>query len=163
MKRVNFLSLQLIQDEIKALVQLQKRQSGSRPNPLGTAKTLVPPAKPEHEIQASSPTKVTTNPQESSDDGLLTVQSSGYGTLSTWEPGATTTESLERRDEVFSSHKKHDGGTSYFLSAQGQDGVPSMNADSNNSPCTASSNVPNPPPDKQRLNRSEALQCETYF
>ncbi|XP_058268473.1 M-phase phosphoprotein 9 [Hemibagrus wyckioides] len=145
--------IQLIQDEIKALVQLQKRQSGAQSNPSGTAKILEPPADLEHEIQASSPTKVSANPQESSDDGLVTVQSSGYGTLSTWEPGTTTTGSLEGKEEVLSSRKQQDGNSSYSLLAktQGQDSVPSRTAVFNNSPHTTST-VPNHPADKQRLN-----------
>ncbi|XP_026995469.2 M-phase phosphoprotein 9 [Tachysurus fulvidraco] len=145
--------IQLIQDEIKALVQLQKQQSGARSNPSGTVKTLEPPADLKHEIQASSPTNVSSNPQESSDDGLVTVQSSGYGTLSTWEPG-TTTASLEGKDRVLFSRKEQDGSTSRSLLAktQGQDRIPSRNAASNTSPHTASSTVPNHPADQQRLN-----------
>ncbi|KAB5543372.1 hypothetical protein PHYPO_G00078300 [Pangasianodon hypophthalmus] len=145
--------IQLIQDEIKALVQLQKRQSGAQSNPSGTGKTLEPPAALENEIQASSPSKVTANPQESSDEGLVTVQSSGYGTLSTWEPG-TTTGSLEGKDEVPCSRKKQDSGISPSLLAKtrGQDGVANRTMSSNNSPHTTSSSVPNLLADKQRLN-----------
>lgn len=155
---------QLIQDEIKALVQLQKRQSGAQSHPSAAGKTLEPPADLECEIQASSPSKITTNPQESSDEGLVTVQSSGYGTLSTWEPG-TTTGSLEEKDEVSSSRKKQDGGTprSVLAKTQGQDSVPIRPVTSNNSPHTASSTVPNLPADKQRLNRWEAFQCEAFL
>ncbi|XP_053502036.1 M-phase phosphoprotein 9 isoform X1 [Ictalurus furcatus] len=131
--------IQLIQDEIKALLQLQKRHCGAHSNPLGTAKTLEPPADLENEIQASRPSKVTANPQESSDEGLVTVQSSGYGTLSTWEPG-TTSGSLEGKDEV--SH-------SLLAKTQGQDSAPSRTVASNNSPHTT---VPNRPADQQRLN-----------
>lgn len=158
------LSLQLIQDEIKALVQLQKRQSRAQPNLSGTAKTLEPPADLENEIQASSPSKVTANPQESSDEGLVTVQSSGYGTLSTWEPGTTSSGSLEGKDELLSLRKKQDSGTSHSLSAkiQGLDSVPSRTVTSNNSPHTTSS-VPNLPADKRRLNRWEAFQRETFL
>lgn len=133
-------SSQLIQDEIKALLQLQKRHCGAHSNPLSTAKTLEPPADLENEIQASRPSKVTANPQESSDEGLVTVQSSGYGTLSTWEPG-TTSGSLEGKDEV--SH-------SLLAKTQGQDSAPSRTVASNNSPHTT---VPNRPADQQRLNR----------
>ncbi|XP_060765152.1 M-phase phosphoprotein 9 [Neoarius graeffei] len=145
--------IQLIQDEIKALVQLQKRQSGAQSNPLYPTKTLEPPTDLENEIQACSPSKVTANPQESSDEGLVTVQSSGYGTLSTWEPGTTTSGSLEGKDEVLSLQKKQDSGTSHSLSTktQGLDRVPSRTVTSNKSPHTTS-NVPNLPANKQRLN-----------
>lgn len=158
------LSSQLIQDEIKALVQLQKRQSGAQSNPLYPTKTLEPPTDLENEIQACSPSKVTANPQESSDEGLVTVQSSGYGTLSTWEPGTTTSGSLEGKDEVLSLQKKQDSGTSHSLSTktQGLDRVPSRTVTSNKSPHTTS-NVPNLPANKQRLNRWEAFQWETSF
>lgn len=146
-------------------MQLQKRQSGEQSNPSGTAKTLEPPADLEHEIQASSPTKVSANPQESSEDGLVTVQSSGYGTLSTWEPGTTTTGSLAGKEEVLSSRKQQDGNTSYSLLAktQGQDSVHSRTAAFNNSPHTTSSTLPNHPAHKHRLNRWEAFWCETYL
>lgn len=146
-------------------MQLQKHQSGALSNPLGTDKTLEPPTDLETGIQASSPAKVTTNPQESSDEGLGTVQSSGYGTLSTWEPG-TTTGSLEEKGEVLSSRKKQGScGTSRSILAkiQGQDGVPSRIVASNNSPHTTSSPVPNLPPDKQRLHRWEPFRCSFIF
>lgn len=152
------ISSQLIQDEIKALVQLQKRQSGARSNPSGTARALEPPADLETEIQAPSPSKVTANPQESSDEGLVTVQSSGYGTLSTWEPG-TTSGSLEEKVEVSSLRKKQNGDTSHSILAkiQGQDSVPCRTVASDTSPYTTSSALPNLPADKQRLNRWEAF------
>lgn len=139
-------------------MQLQKRQRGAQSNP----KTLEPPADLECEIQTSSTSKITTNPHESSDEGLVTVQSSGYGTLSTWEPGTTTAGSLEDKDEFLSSRKKKDDSASHSVSTktQRQDGVPSRTVASNNSPHTISSTVPNLPADKQRLNRWEAFQCE---
>ncbi|XP_046717421.1 M-phase phosphoprotein 9 isoform X2 [Silurus meridionalis] len=144
--------IQLIQDEIKALVQLQKRQSSSQLNPSGIAKTLQPPADLDNEIQASSLSKVTSFLQESSDEGLVTVQSSGYGTLSTWEPGITT-GSLEGKDEVSSSQRKKGSGTSHSLLAKmpGQDNVSCRTVASNNSPRTTSSTVPNVLADKPRL------------
>lgn len=145
---LTILTSQLIQDEIKALVQLQNRQSSAQPSPSGTAKIL---AVLENETEAFSPSKVTSNPQESSDEGQLTVQSSGYGTLSTWEPG-TTTGSLEGKDETWPSRNKQDRGTSHSLVSkkQGQDSKASRIMASNNSP---SSTVPVLPSDKQRPNR----------
>lgn len=141
-------------------MQLQKRQRGAQSN----SKTLEPPADLECEIQTFSPSKITTHPHESSDEGLVTVQSSGYGTLSTWEPG-TTTGSLEEKDEFLPSRKKQDGSTSRTVLAksQGQDGVPRRTVASNNSPHIISPTVPNLPADKQRLNRWEAFQCKRFL
>ncbi|TSM28134.1 M-phase phosphoprotein 9 [Bagarius yarrelli] len=145
--------IQLIQDEIKALLQLQKRQNGTQSNHLGTVKIMELPVNVEHELQGSSPIKFSANVRETADDGLVTVQSSGYGTLSTWEPRSTA-GTLEGKDDVLSSQKEQHGSTLYSLLAktQVQDGVPSRTAASNNSPQTTSPSVPNLPADKQRLN-----------
>ncbi|XP_056323016.1 LOW QUALITY PROTEIN: M-phase phosphoprotein 9 [Danio aesculapii] len=58
--------IQLIQDEIKALVQLQNRQT--------------PP-----QDAARSPRPLQDPAESRSEEGMLTVESSGYGTLSAWE------------------------------------------------------------------------------
>lgn len=58
--------IQLIQDEIKALVQLQNRQT--------------PP-----QDAARSPRPLQDPVESRSEEGMLTVESSGYGTLSAWE------------------------------------------------------------------------------
>lgn len=58
--------IQLIQDEIKALVQLQNRQTPSQD-------------------AARSPRPLQDPAESRSEEGMLTVESSGYGTLSAWE------------------------------------------------------------------------------
>ncbi|XP_062870476.1 M-phase phosphoprotein 9 isoform X2 [Trichomycterus rosablanca] len=121
--------IQLIQDEIKALVQLQNRQSDAQVNPSGTAslasRPLILP-------------KASVNHHEISEEGLLTAQSSGYGTLSTWEPG-TMTGSLE----VTSLYKKQDHGSRT---------IPSRTGSLNDALHKTSSAVPKLTADQQRPN-----------
>lgn len=101
----SYVLLQLIQDEIKALVQLQNQQHDAQAKLSGTAKTSDP------EILAFSPaprpfTKSSVTHKESQDECLLTIQSSGYGTFSTWER-----ETMEEKNEVTASYKKLEDGS----------------------------------------------------
>ncbi|XP_036450867.1 M-phase phosphoprotein 9 [Colossoma macropomum] len=158
--------IQLIQDEIKALVQLQNRQSGAQTHPSDSspceAKVSEPLVNLTNESQTFTlapghlcPQQLTVNPQESSDEGLVTVLSSGYGTLSAWEaglePGAT-----EGKDEAPWSPKQLDCSLQHLplveTSLHGQDSVPSRILPPNNAPHTTASTVPSPSADKQRLN-----------
>ncbi|XP_017549141.1 M-phase phosphoprotein 9 [Pygocentrus nattereri] len=158
--------IQLIQDEIKALVQLQNRQSGAQTHPSDSspreAKVSEPPVNLTSGSQTFtpapghlSPQQLAANPQESSDEGLVTVLSSGYGTLSAWEaglePGAT-----EGKDEAPWSPKQPDCSLQHLplveTSLHGQDSVPSRILPPNNAPHTTASTVPSPSAEKQRLN-----------
>ncbi|KAI4901053.1 hypothetical protein NFI96_034331 [Prochilodus magdalenae] len=159
----------LIQDEIKALVQLQNRQIGAQTHPSDpsphAAKVLEPPVSLTSESQTStpalghlSPQQLTVNPQESSDEGLVTVLSSGYGTLSAWETGleAGLPCSTEGKDVAPWTLKQLDCSLPHLplveTSLHGQDSVPNRIVPPNNAPHTAASTVPSPSADKQRLN-----------
>ncbi|XP_057177719.1 M-phase phosphoprotein 9 isoform X2 [Triplophysa rosa] len=108
--------IQLIQDEIKALVQLQNRQISSqmRSPDLQSGKN---PKLPEHPATESAFPPSTLAPQltghahENSEEGMVTVLSSGYGTLSTWEHGLDPGRagSAEGRDDVLWSPNPQDG------------------------------------------------------
>lgn len=108
---------QLIQDEIKALVQLQKRQISTQTHSLEPSKDSKPledPVGNTFTLSAPgplSPPQLTVHPQESSEEGMVTVLSSGYGTLSTWEHGLETgrPSSTEGRDEALWSPNQQDG------------------------------------------------------
>ncbi|XP_056592054.1 M-phase phosphoprotein 9 [Triplophysa dalaica] len=99
--------IQLIQDEIKALVQLQNRQISSqmRSPDLQSGKH---PKLPEHPANESSfppstpAQQLTGHPHENSEEGMVTVLSSGYGTLSNWEYGLYPGRagSADGRDDV---------------------------------------------------------------
>ncbi|XP_026076236.1 M-phase phosphoprotein 9-like isoform X1 [Carassius auratus] len=109
--------IQLIQDEIKALVQLQNRQISTQTHSLEPSKNPKPLEDPvENTFMLSgpgplSPPQLTVHPQERSEEGMVTVLSSGYGTLSTWEHGlgAWRPSSTEGRDEVLWSPNQPDG------------------------------------------------------
>uniref|UniRef100_A0A9J7ZIY7 M-phase phosphoprotein 9 n=1 Tax=Cyprinus carpio carpio TaxID=630221 RepID=A0A9J7ZIY7_CYPCA len=109
--------IQLIQDEIKALVQLQKRQISTQTHSLEPSKDSKPledPVGNTFTLSAPgplSPPQLTVHPQESSEEGMVTVLSSGYGTLSTWEHGLETgrPSSTEGRDEALWSPNQQDG------------------------------------------------------
>ncbi|KAI2660253.1 M-phase phosphoprotein 9 [Labeo rohita] len=108
--------IQLIQDEIKALVQLQNRQISTQTHSLEPSKNPKPLEDPvENTFTLSapgplSPPQLTVYPQESSEEGMVTVLSSGYGTLSTWEHGLETgrPSSTEGRDEALWSPNQQD-------------------------------------------------------
>ncbi|XP_067255087.1 M-phase phosphoprotein 9 [Chanodichthys erythropterus] len=110
--------IQLIQDEIKALVQLQNRQISTQTHSLEPGKIHKPLEDPaaENTFMSSaarplSHPQLTVHPQESSEEGMVTVLSSGYGTLSTWEHGLETgrPSSTEGRDEALWSPNQQDG------------------------------------------------------
>ncbi|XP_059394655.1 M-phase phosphoprotein 9-like [Carassius carassius] len=109
--------IQLIQDEIKALVQLQKHQISTQTHSLEPSKNPKPledPVGNTFTLSAPgplSPPQLTVHPQESSEEGMVTVLSSGYGTLSTWEHGLGTgrPSSTEERDEALWSPNQQDG------------------------------------------------------
>ncbi|XP_016092546.1 M-phase phosphoprotein 9-like isoform X1 [Sinocyclocheilus grahami] len=109
--------IQLIQDEIKALVQLQNRQISTQTHSLEPSKSPKPledPVANTFTLSAPgplSPPQLTVHPQESSEEGMVTVLSSGYGTLSTWEHGLDTgrPSSTEGRDEALWSPNQQDG------------------------------------------------------
>ncbi|KAK9968739.1 hypothetical protein ABG768_003047 [Culter alburnus] len=110
--------IQLIQDEIKALVQLQNRQISTQMHSLEPGKIHKPLEDPaaENTFMSSaarplSHPQLTVHPQESSEEGMVTVLSSGYGTLSTWEHGLETGQpsSTEGRDEALWSPNQQDG------------------------------------------------------
>ncbi|XP_016386120.1 M-phase phosphoprotein 9-like [Sinocyclocheilus rhinocerous] len=109
--------IQLIQDEIKALVQLQNRQISTQTHSLEPSKNPKPLEDPvENTFTLSapgplSPPQLTVHPLESSEEGMVTVLSSGYGTLSTWEHGLETgrPSSTEGRDEALWSPNQQDG------------------------------------------------------
>ncbi|XP_016366080.1 M-phase phosphoprotein 9 isoform X2 [Sinocyclocheilus rhinocerous] len=109
--------IQLIQDEIKALVQLQNRQISTQTHSLEPSKNPKPLEDPvENTFTLStpgplSPPQLTVHPQESSEEGMVTVLSSGYGTLSTWEHMLETgrPSSTEGRDEALWSPNQQDG------------------------------------------------------
>lgn len=107
--------VQLIQDEIKALVQLQNRQISSQtrsPDPQ-SRKTPKLPEDPANESgfppSVLAP-RLTVHPHENSEEGMVTVLSSGYGTLSTWEHGLDPgrASSADGRDEVLWSPNQQD-------------------------------------------------------
>lgn len=108
--------VQLIQDEIKALVQLQNRQIGSQmhsPDPQ-SGKTPKLPEDPatETSFPPSTPApQLTVHPHDISEEGMATVLSSGYGTLSTWEHGLDPGRagSADGRDEMLWSPNQQDG------------------------------------------------------
>ncbi|XP_046873887.1 M-phase phosphoprotein 9 isoform X2 [Hypomesus transpacificus] len=99
--------IQLIQDEIKALVQLQHRSStpfsvltqehhhrptSHPPTPPadldnGTYRLAAPPSLSSTSPSPPPPGRAAGNPGESADARAATVLSSGYGTLSAWETG----------------------------------------------------------------------------
>ncbi|XP_051972188.1 M-phase phosphoprotein 9 [Xyrauchen texanus] len=157
--------IQLIQDEIKALVQCQNRQiSAQAPSldpPLHTGKnpkhlmnlptenTFLPSAP-----EPLSPPQLTVHPQESSEEGMATVLSSGYGTLSTFglEPGRPG--SAEGRDEVLWSPNQQDGSLTPSpipdTSPLGQN-LPSRTISANDKLHTTASIAPNAPADKHRV------------
>uniref|UniRef100_A0A8C1VWW0 M-phase phosphoprotein 9 n=1 Tax=Cyprinus carpio TaxID=7962 RepID=A0A8C1VWW0_CYPCA len=109
--------IQLIQDEIKALVQLQNRQISTQTHshtPSKNPKPLEDPVENTFTLSGPgplSPPQLTVHPQESSEEGMVTVLSSGYGTLSTWELGLGTwrPSSTEGRDEALWSPNQQDG------------------------------------------------------
>lgn len=110
--------IQLIQDEIKALVQLQNRLVSTQTHSLEPGKIHKPLEDPAAENTftslAAGPLshpQLTVHPQESSEEGMVTVLSSGYGTLSTWEHGLETgrPSSTEGRDEALWSPNQQDG------------------------------------------------------
>ncbi|KAG1971388.1 M-phase phosphoprotein [Pimephales promelas] len=110
--------IQLIQDEIKALVQLQNRLVSTQTHPLEPGKIHRPLEDPaaENTFTLSAPgppshPQLTVHPQESSEEGMVTVLSSGYGTLSAWEHGLETgwPSSTEGRYEALWSPNQQDG------------------------------------------------------
>ncbi|XP_066506945.1 M-phase phosphoprotein 9 isoform X2 [Hoplias malabaricus] len=160
--------IQLIQDEIKALVQLQNRQSGAQTHPSDssphTAKISEPLVNLTDESQTFipaqgllSPLQLAVNPHESSDEGLVTVLSSGYGTLSAWEAGqeAGLPAATERKDEALWFPKQPDSNLSHLplaeTSLHEQDNVQSRIVPPNDTPHTTASTVQSHPADKQRL------------
>lgn len=107
--------IQLIQDEIKALVQLQNRQISSqmRSPDLQSGKNPKLPEDPATETAFPPSTlapQLTVHPHENSEEGMVTVLSSGYGTLSTWEHGLDPGRagSADGRDEVLWSPNQQD-------------------------------------------------------
>ncbi|XP_028830547.1 M-phase phosphoprotein 9 [Denticeps clupeoides] len=93
--------IQLTQNEIKTLVQLQNQQSSDQPHaldlstPVSKDLTSIPDVvngrQQSHSalqtLSSLSPPKPSAILGQSSEEGTVTVQlSSGYGTLSTWEP-----------------------------------------------------------------------------
>uniref|UniRef100_W5LJV5 M-phase phosphoprotein 9 n=1 Tax=Astyanax mexicanus TaxID=7994 RepID=W5LJV5_ASTMX len=161
--------IQLIQDEIKALVQLQNRQSGTQTHPSDppprTAKVSEPPVDISIESQTSapasghvSPQQLTVNPQDSSDEGLVTVLSSGYGTLSAWEAGLETGPpgATEGKDEALWSPKQPDYSLPHSplveMALHGQDSVLSRIVPPHNAPHKTASTVPSQTSDRQKLN-----------
>ncbi|XP_072514753.1 M-phase phosphoprotein 9 [Salminus brasiliensis] len=160
--------IQLIQDEIKALLQLQNRQSGTQTHPLDpsprAAKVSEPPVDLTNKSQTPalasghlSPQQLTVNPQDSSDEGLVTVLSSGYGTLSAWEAGLETgpPAATEGKNEALWSPKRPDYSLSHSplveMGLHGQDSVSSRIVPPNNAPHTTASTVPSHSADMQRL------------
>ncbi|XP_077099794.1 M-phase phosphoprotein 9 isoform X2 [Siphateles boraxobius] len=110
--------IQLIQDEIKALVQLQNRLVSTQTPSLEPGKIHRPLEDPaaENTFTLSAPgplshPQLTIHPQESSEEGMVTVLSSGYGTLSAWEHGLETgrPSSTEGRYEALWSPNQQDG------------------------------------------------------
>ncbi|XP_065118741.1 M-phase phosphoprotein 9 [Paramisgurnus dabryanus] len=111
--------IQLIQDEIKALVQLQNRQiSSPMHQALQTGKThklsedqATVTAFPHSAAGPLSPPHLTVHPQDNSEEGMVTVMSSGYGTLSTWEHrlDPSRVSVAEGRDEGIWSPNQQDG------------------------------------------------------
>ncbi|XP_076876873.1 M-phase phosphoprotein 9 [Brachyhypopomus gauderio] len=147
--------IQLIQDEIKALVQLQNRQSPTKAEPRpevtnesrASAPAPGPPASPQ----------LTADPQESSDEGLVTVLSSGYGTLSAWGPSpeAGPPRVPERREGVPWLARQQGGAVAHSplaeSSPQGQHGVPNSAPSPSGAPHATATTGTSPPADKQRL------------
>lgn len=114
---VLYVFFQLIQDEIKALVQLQNRQISTQTHSLEPSKNPKPLEDLVESTFTSSapgplwPPQLTVHSQESSEEGMVTVLSSGYGTLSTWEHRLETgrPSSTEGRDEALWSPNQQDG------------------------------------------------------
>lgn len=114
-----------------------------------------------------SPQPLAINPQESSEEGLVTVLSSGYGTLSAWEAGleAGQPSGTEGKDEVLQPDSQIAAfhimqpdyslphSTISVLSLHGQERVPSRNVPPSDVSHTSASTVPSPSAEKQRLNR----------
>ncbi|KAG7476605.1 hypothetical protein MATL_G00084610 [Megalops atlanticus] len=105
--------IQLIQDEIKALVQLQNRQGVSQPTdgspvsaPAGSLLTnLLNGSHSGPSIHcpqsATSPRPAQTGKlREGQEEGAMTLLSSGYGTLSTWVPSPRWDEVPASADEA---------------------------------------------------------------
>ncbi|XP_036385847.1 M-phase phosphoprotein 9-like [Megalops cyprinoides] len=105
--------IQLIQDEIKALVQLQNRQGVTQPTdgspvsaPAGSLLTNLlngshsGPSIPCPQSATSPRPTQTGKPREGQEEGAVTLLSSGYGTLSTWAPSPRWDEGPAGTDEA---------------------------------------------------------------
>ncbi|XP_026877268.2 M-phase phosphoprotein 9 isoform X1 [Electrophorus electricus] len=145
--------IQLIQDEIKALVQLQNRPNPTKAEPPGhvtnDSQRCVPGA---------GPTSSTVDPQENSDEGPVTVLSSGYGTLSAWEPTPEPGPPHVAEGRGGAPWLARQQGSSLArsplaeTSLQVRDAVLNISAPPTGTPQATASAVTSPPADEQRLN-----------
>ncbi|KAL4646619.1 M-phase phosphoprotein 9 [Arapaima gigas] len=145
--------IQLIQDEIKALVQLQNRQSAPPPPESPLLELLGLPGLPRGSGSASSTPELSSSksPEPRLERTVSVLQSSGYGTLCTSDPevgGSAAVEPHEGRDEppVLASSPTASASPDTFVSDH------NVRRHFRTSPGTVLPN-PSPPPDQPKLKR----------